>query len=401
MPLVNGRYAVIDLASGDVSEDDLPEDYALSGATVLDRVDEVLRGRKDAIAIGSGVLTASLIPAACAGFVRRLGVSPSADRICPLTGNTGVEMKLSGFDFIVLENAAEEPGYLWVRDGIAEFVPSPDMSGRDSWGRTDAIRSEQGDRRIQVISTGPWADEALPTSQLVMNYWGGEDRNGFAAEFGKRNLLAAAFRGMGELELDDPEGHFDSSNELQKVHISLLGRSDGLAAFSEAASGEDLVGLRHRDVACFGCPFPCRTFYKTAEDPKTMKLEGTEPGYLAYDIPAVERMTALGLSSRDLISIMVKCARNGAEPVSVVDSVESHGSGVDLAAVESLLESRGPAPPVGRTLPGAFSTSFADPESFVHCLSLGLCPRYWARVGFDLGSLSVAVERALGTECPL
>jgi len=347
------------------------------------------------------VLTASFIPAACAGFVRRLGDIPSAERICPLMGNIGVEIKLSGFDFIVLENAAEEPGYLWVRDGIAEFVPSPDMSERDSWGRTDAVRSEQGDRRIQVISTGPWADEALPTSQLVMNYWGGEDKNGFAAEFGRRNLLAAAFRGMGELELDDPDGHFASSNELRKEHISLLGRSGGLAAFSEAASGEDFVRLRHRDVACFGCPFPCRTFYKTAEDPKTMKLEDEEPGYLAYDIPAVDRMTSLGLSSRDLISVMVKCARNGAEPVSVVDSVASRGPGVDVATIESLLESRGPASAVGRTLPGAFSASFADPDSFVHCLSLGLCPRYWARVGFDVGSLSVSVERALGAACQL
>ena len=401
MPLVNGRYAVIDLASGDVSEQSLPEDYALSGPKVLDRIDDILRGRDDAIAIGSGVLTASFIPAACAGFLRRLGDSPSAERICPLTGNIGVEMKLSGFDFIVLENVAEEPGYLWVRDGIAEFVPSPGMSERDSWGRTDAVRSEQGDRRIQVISTGPWADEALPTSQLVMNYWGGEDKNGFAAEFGRRNLLAAAFRGMGELELDDPEGHFASSNELQKAHISLLGRNGGLAAFSEAASGDALVQLRHRDVACFGCPFPCRTFYKTAEDPKTMKLENKEPGYLAYDIPAVDRMTALGLSSRDLISVMIKCARHGAEPVSVVDSVASRGSGVDVATVESLLESRGPASAVGRTLPGAFSASFADPESFVHCLSLGLCPRYWARVGFDLGPLSVTVERALGAACQL
>lgn len=401
MPLVNGRYAVMDLASGDISEEDLPEDYALSGPEVLDRVDKVLRGRADAIVIGSGVLTASFIPAACAGFVRRLGDSPSAERICPLTGNIGVEMKLSGFDFIVLEKAAAEPGYLWVRDGIVEFVPSPGMPALDSWGRTDAVRSDQGDRRIQVISTGPWADEALPTSQLVMNYWGGEDKNGFAAEFGRRNLLAVAFRGMGELELDDPDGHFASSNELRRKHISLLGRSGGLAAFSETASREDLVNLRHRDVGCFGCPFPCRTFYKTAEDPRTMKLEDKEPGYLAYDIPAVDRMTALGLSPRDLISVMAMCARNGAEPVSVVDSVASRGSEVDVATVGSLLESRGPASAIGRPLPGAFGSSFADPEAFVHCLSLGLCPRYWARVGFDVGLLSVAVESALGAACQL
>jgi hypothetical protein len=400
MHLVNGRYAVVDLSTGDVSEDILPEGYAPSGPKALDHIDRILGERSDAIAICSGPLTASLIPAACAGFIRRLGEAPSADRMCPLTGNVGVELKFSGFDFIVLDNSAEAPGYLWVRDGIAEFVPSVDMLEQDSWGRTDAIRSEQGDRRIQVISTGPWADSRLPSSQLIMNYWGGEDKHGFAAEFGRRNLLAVAFRGMGELELEDPEGHLASSEELRKRHMSILGRARGLAAFSEAASGEGFSQLRHRDVACFGCPFPCRTFYKIAEDPGTLGLDDREPGYLAYDVPAIEKMTTLGMSPRDVISAMISCARRGAEPMSVADAIAARGSGTDSATVESVLDSREPVSSVSPTL-GAFCRSFDDPESYVRCLALGLCPRYWARVGLGLESVSTAAERALGAPLQL
>jgi hypothetical protein len=391
MALVNGRYAVVDLASGEVREAELPDGYATSGTMMFGHVDAILEESSDAIAMGSGLATASLIPAACAGFIRRPGDGASHEKTCLLTGGVGAELKLSGFDLIVLENAAAGPGYLWVRDGIAEFVPSPEMKAMDSWSRTDSIRTDQGDRKIQVVSVGPWGDEGLVSSQLVTNYWGGEDKMGFAAEFGRRNLLATAFRGMGEIELDDPEGHFARSKEIRARHLASLGRSSGLASFSDIAKGQGFLELRHREVACFGCPFPCRTFYKVAEDPRTMKLESREPGYLAYDIPAVERLSALGLSPRDTVSALIDCAKSGAEPIAVGDSIESEGQEVTLDAVRSLLRTRGQTQRVSRFLPGSFTSSFDDPAMLMDCVALGLCPRYWARVGFETESLSAAL----------
>jgi hypothetical protein len=395
LSLVNFRYAVVDLATGDVEERDLPEDYVSSGTKMFSHVDSALRDRGDAIAIGSGLATASFIPAACGGFIRRLGDAPSIDRTCPLTGSLGVELKLTGFDFIVLEEASEEPGYIWVRDGIVEFVPSLQMAEQDSWERTDSIRTEQGDRRIQVVSTGYWGGRGLSQSQLVTNYWGGEDKKGFAAEFGRRNLLAVAFRGMGEIEIDDPEGHFMASKDLQARHLSSLGRSSGLASFTDAVSVQAFADLRHRDVACFGCPYPCRTFYKTAEDPRTMTLESKEPGYLVYDIPAVERLVGLGMSARDVVAVLTVCAKQGAEPLSVIGSLQSRGQEVSLSNVLSAVEIRDVSAAPADTNPAGAHSSFSDDsERSMMCIALGLCPRYWGKVGFDFESLSEALKRA-------
>ena len=394
MALVNLRYAVVDLASGEVEEHELPDEF-LSRA-MFDKVESVLRGRKDAFAIGAGLATGSFLPAACGGFVVVPGDAPVVDRSCFLTGGLGPELKFTGFDFIVVENAADEPGYVWVRDGIAEFVPSPGLVGKDSWDRTDAIRADQGDRKIQVLSVGPWGDAGSASSQLVTNYWTGEDRRGFAAEFGKRNLLAVAFRGMGEVELEDPEGHFEASNEVRVKHLAALGRSEGLASFCEAARGQDFTDLRHRDVACFGCPYPCRTFYKVAEDPRTMRLEKKEPGYLAFDSVSVEQMVANGMSARDTISSLMACARAGADPLSVLESVKAVGSGVDVESVMSALSGPGTHASVSSALPDVLTGSFDDRDTLNLCLSLGLCPRYWAKAGLDRDAVSEPLERAAG-----
>jgi len=392
MPPVNGRYVVVDLASGEAREAELPAGFGSTlGSGLFDQVDSIMSGLKDPIAIGSGPATATFVPAACAGFAMRPGAQPYHERVCVLTGTLGVELKLSGFDIVVLEGSAPEPGYLWVRDGIAEFVPSPGSPGLDSWQRTDSIRAEQGDRKIQVVTVGPWGDRGMETSQLILDYWGGEDKIGFAAEFGRRNLVAAAFRGMGEIEIDDPEGHFAKCMALRERHKASLGRSAGLASFSDTVRMEGYAELRHRDVGCFGCPYPCRTFYKVAEDPKTMKLENREPGYLAYDIPSVETLSASGLSPRDVVVVLTACAKAGAEPVAVVDCLKSDGEPVTLDAVLSKLDGRGCSDRADRAVRGAFVDPGVDTDAAMDCIAAGLCPRYWSKVGFDPASVAAAL----------
>ncbi|HIH01048.1 TPA: hypothetical protein HA259_03035 [Thermoplasmata archaeon] len=398
MALLNLRYAVVDLASGEVEERDLPE--GILSIDMFDQVDSILREHGNAFAIGSGLATGSFVPAACGGFLRVLGDAPSLERTCFLTGGIGPELKFTGFDLLIIKNAAAEPGYVWVRDGIAEFVPSPTLTAKDSWERTDTIRADQGDRKIQVLTVGPWGEAGSAHSQLVANYWSGEDRRGFAAEFGRRNLLALAMRGMGEVELEDPEGHFETSNEIRARHLSTLGTSGGLASFCEVAGGQGFADLRHRDVACFGCPYPCRTFYKVAEDPKTMALESKEPGYLTYDTVAVEGMAARGMPARDTVSIMMACARVGVDPLHVVDSVMAAGNDVTTDTIRPVLSGQVISEAAGPRPAGLFD-GLLDEPSMSLCLQLGLCPRYWSRVGLDVSAISVAVEKASGVSLDL
>lgn len=399
MRLMNGRYGVIDLGSGESSEHEAPDDSFNGPSSYLSFVESAAqRHGADSLVIASGLLTCSFVPSACAGFVLSPRAGAMEARLCPLTGYVSTELKLSGFDFIIISGKAEEPGYIWIRDGMMEFVPFAGAAAIDSWKRTDAIRKDQGDRKIQVISTGPWGDAGMASSQLVMNYWGGEDKIGCAADFGSKSLAAVAVRGMGELEVDDADEHFARSMKLRSDHLSVLGESTGLSSFTDKASDENLGKLFHRKIACYGCPFPCRSYYKVFEDASVMTLQSDEPGYLVYDIPGLESQLSMGLAPRDVILSLMLCARSGADPVSVASSAGSGGQAASLEAIKSILSSKGAVEANAGPLKRSFADAFQEASDYVTSLALGLCPRYWARTGLDINAIMLAAEPAVGSK---
>ena len=380
MYLCNGRCSIMDLSTGESSEQGLSEELLMKGSAVR-LADSLRKEHGDALVFGTGLLTGSLVPAACAGLMS------SARGTMPLLGFAGVELKLAGFDFIVIKGESPKPGYLWARDGIVEFVPSPSMAPMDSWERTEKIRADQGDRRIQVVSAGHWGDSMREASSIAVSHWLGEDDAFMGAEFGRRKLVGVAFRGMGELEVSDAEGHMMASLALRADHASRLGPSAGLASYWDKARDSGFSSLLHRVVACFGCPHPCRSFLKVNEDPKQMALSAKEPGYLHFDIPSLEAAASAGMGPGDITTAFMECAKAGADPSSVI------GAGVaDIAGVRRILAS-GDAPVHARS---SIKGSFRSYATFDDCIALGLCPRYWSKAGLDLGAVSKCIEPALG-----
>ncbi|MGQ9588109.1 MAG: aldehyde ferredoxin oxidoreductase N-terminal domain-containing protein [Thermoplasmata archaeon] len=398
MYLRAGRVGVFDLVTSEAGEEELQDEATWGTMSALATADRLVsKHGLGSIVLGTGVLTGSLAPAACAGLIQAGPGKDGSPRRMPLLGFAGVELKLSGFDFVVVRGEAEKPGYLWIRDGIIEFVAAPEMKSLDSWARTDKIRADQGDAKIQVLSAGQAGDAGEDWAQLVTNYWGGEDKAGVGSEFGRKGLVAIAFRGMGELEVSEPAGHFEHAIGVRKGHLGRLGLSAGLASYSEAAKRGDFQKLVHRHVACFGCPFPCRSFLKVHEDPKEMRLMGREPGYLVYDIPALEKAFELGLSAKDAVLVLIRCARAGIEPFSALWHLENVGAEVSLKSIESLTSAPSAAvPSVEAKAPRSFEASFDNFEKYEKCVGLGLCPRYWSKAGLDMTVVASFAEAVLG-----
>jgi len=380
MYLRNGKIGVYDLATKELEAQELSEEDNFQSLKVAERLAVELG--PDPLVLGTGVLTASFVPAACAGFVWANG------GFMPILGHAGVELKFSGFDFVVIKGRGNRPGYLWIRDGMIEFVEPEGMAALDSWKRTDKVRADQGDGKIQVLSVGPWGDHSNAASQVVVNYWGGEDKVGMGAEFGKRNLAAVAFRGMGELELKEPEKHFEDAVLLMSEHVQKLGKSEGIGSYSEVAKRDDFRKLFHRAVACYGCPHPCRSYLKVSEDPGEFRLMAKEPGYLHYDIPALAKAFDMGFDAKDATLAIMKCAKAGAEPVSVLSALSSPNQG----AIDALLSKPSD---VKNVRAANFESSFKDVGDYRSAVGLGICPRYWAKAGYDFQAVVAYAESAL------
>ncbi len=403
MYLRNGRIAIADLGSNEVADQEFAEEAtwdSMSSLAIAERLAE--EHGQDSIVLGTGVLTGSFVPASCAGIVRAARDADGRQRVMPVMGMAGFELKLSGFDFIVVKGRADKPSYLWVRDGMIDVVEAEDMVKMTSWARSDKIRGDQGDSKIQVVSVGPWGDAGHPQAQAIVEYWGGDDKSGVGSEFGKKNLVAVAFRGMGELELAEPEGHFEDAILLMREQVAKLGENKGLASYTGVAAREDFRKLVHRNIGCYGCPFPCRSYLKVAEDPGELRLVSKEPGYLHYDIPALAKAFELGMDAKEATLALMECAKAGAEPHSALTwASESSGKVTRQAVLEVLAAPQDAKRGLVDLPPANMEAAFDDIDTYRACLGLGLCPRYWSKVGFDMVQVASFAEDLLGRTVPV
>jgi aldehyde:ferredoxin oxidoreductase len=330
--LSSDKIAIVDLGSGDIIEEELDEDLVLEkigGAAITQSLYERFKD-EDPIVLGTGVLTGSLVPGAALSVMT--AKSPVTGKVShvPVVLSAGIELKYSGFDYMVIKGASEKPVYLWVHDGIVDLNDAADVWGKDVWTATDHIREFMGDDLIQVLGIGKAGEDQSPAATVCVNYWQGGDRLGFGALFGQKNLKLVAIRGMGLLEIAEPEDFVEDCIDLLSTIKTAMGGKKGLAQTAALLGAEDigewLDPLTHRHMACFNTPVPTNTFVFTDEDPSRLEeTEVDEPGVLLTDIHPLLALKRTGLSAKDACMVVRDCAKYGIDAAAVSEWCEKDG----------------------------------------------------------------------------
>ncbi len=107
-----GNILIADLASGECETEELSQELvekALGGAAINMELYEQYKD-KDPLIIGTGFFTATFFPCSCLAVLT--GKSPITGKIghAPLTWQAGVELKLAGFDFVVILGQVRQAG---------------------------------------------------------------------------------------------------------------------------------------------------------------------------------------------------------------------------------------------------------------------------------------------------
>jgi len=349
--LASNKIAIVDLATRDIMEEELDDDLVLeriggAGITksLYDRfADEV------PIVLGTGLLTGSLVPGSSLGVIT--AKSPSTGRVShvPLSLDAGMELKYSGFDYIVIKGTSEKPVYLWIHDGILDLNDAEDLWGKDVWSATDHIRDLMGDDLIQVLGIGEAGEKGSDLAQICINYWQSGDRMGFGNLFGKKRLKLIAMRGMGLLEIAEPEEFVEKCGGLlSAVKSGGAANIRGIAAMAAAFGEEDIEGwlkpLTHKHMACFNTSVPTNTFVFLDEDPALLKETPVkEPGFLLTDIAPLLALKRLGLTAADACHVLKACAKFGIDGAAVAELSEKAGLTDPEAIKGSLPNLKGPA----------------------------------------------------------
>jgi aldehyde:ferredoxin oxidoreductase len=331
--LSTNKIAIVDLAKSKVSDQELDEDLVkekMGGAGITTALYEQYQN-EDPIVLGTGVLTGTLAPASALGMIT--AKSPLTGKVChaPFTLYAGLELKYSGFDYVVIKGKSPKPVYLWMHDGVADISDAKDVWGKDVWASTDTIREVMGDQLIQVLTIGKAGESESDLAQVCINYWASGDRWGFGKLFGQRKLKLVALRGMSLLEVSDAEGFVQQCKELlSALKAGKVAGKKGIAELSVAIGEEDiqkwLGPLVHRHESCFNTPFPTNTFVFLDDDPKLLKeSEKEEPGFLITDVYGLLEFKKLGLSAADACGLLRECARYGIDALAVAELSQKAG----------------------------------------------------------------------------
>jgi aldehyde:ferredoxin oxidoreductase len=335
----NGVINIVDLEARECNTEDLSEDLiakALGGAAINLELYEQYKDR-DPLILGSGFFTATFMPLACCGVATAKSPVTGAIGHVPFGWQTGVELKLTGFDFVVILGKAENPVRLWLHDGLADIDEASDIWGKDVWASTDKIREAYGDSMIQMLLIGKAGEHKVPVSQLSENYWGSKDTFGFGAVFGRKNLKAVAMRGLGSLEV--AKGFFQKCVQLKNEIIggTIKGRA-GLADVAadlgmDAAIAQKIKSMTHRNVAGYNCTYPYYSFLKYREAPSAMAMGGSaEPGCLVSNLLGFASLHNAGFEAPQA---MEKCYRLGLDPAAAGQLAKQQGI-TDMAEFDQI-----------------------------------------------------------------
>ena len=323
--LSTDKILVIDLNAGEVEEDELDESLVeekIGGIGITRYLYDKYK-EDDPIVIGSGLLTGTTYPASASGQIT--AKSPVTGKVChcPVIYKLGVEIKYSGFDYIVVKGQSQSPVYLWVHDGVADISDAADIWGKNVWESTEALRSFVGDDLLQTMMIGPAGENGSDYAQVCYNHWNSPDRFGFGKLFGSKNLKGVAFRGMGLIEIAEPEDYVERSLEILKEvkensFLEKKGIPQILADLGEGEMEEWINPIIHRHSADYFTPYATNTALFLDEDPGLLEeSKKDEPGVLVTDIYALLGFKKLGLSAVDAGLALKACAKNGIDPFAV------------------------------------------------------------------------------------
>ena len=237
-----GKYAIIDLSSGNV-EEVTPDDafyrkyltgYGLGAAVITDRqapgTDPL--GPESYLGFCSGMLTGT--GAYFSGRFMVVGKSP-------LTGGWGDanaggffshEIKRTGHDALFFTGAAAKPVWVVVTDAGIEIKDAADLWGKDIPDTEAWIRENMGDRKVQVACIGPAGERRSLISGIATDSARIAARSGLGAVMGSKNLKAVALRGTKKVGVAHPDrlkainkafiADYRKSNIMDRMTVRIL-----------------------------------------------------------------------------------------------------------------------------------------------------------------------------------
>ncbi len=320
-----GKALRVNLSRGKVIEEELKPDLLklyLGGTGYAARVlwNELEKGidplsPENLLIACTGPLTGTLTPSS--GSVEFCFKSPLTGIFgqSRAGGKFGPKLKYAGYDFLIIEGAAEKPVYLNIYDGDVEIRDASHLWGKTVHEASRILLDEVGNPDASIACIGPGGERLIRFASIMVDFDRAAGRCGGGAVMGSKKLKAIVVDGCRGVEAARPEEFYEAAMEALRAlgvrsseSLGRYGTLGGLLGLNESGalptknfqtcyyeraerfSGEELARrylLKRR--ACFSCPIGCgRYVWVPGGDYSTPPHEGAE--YETIDMLGVQSM---------------------------------------------------------------------------------------------------------------
>jgi len=210
-----GRLLKIDLTSGRISKETIPQEYCygfiggsgLAARLFWDLFDPAwspLDPRSPLLWV-TGPLTGSAGPTTGRFTICARSPQTSFWGESNIGGFVGPELRFAGYDVMVITGRAMKPVYLWINNDQVEIRPADHLWGVADTYQTQSSIREETDLRAKVACIGKAGENQVPYALILSDHGRVAGRTGMGAVMGSKNLKAVAVRGTGKLPLNAPE----------------------------------------------------------------------------------------------------------------------------------------------------------------------------------------------------
>lgn len=133
-------------------------------------------------------------------------------------GFWGPELKLAGWEGIILTGRAEHPVYIAIKDDRVEIRDARHLWGQEPEQTQALIREELGDRLTRVLQIGIGGENLVRYAALINELRHFNGRSGMGAVMGSKNVKAIAVRGTGKYSdyAHDPQAVAELGRRIAK-----------------------------------------------------------------------------------------------------------------------------------------------------------------------------------------
>ncbi len=376
-----GKMLFVDLTNSRIREQELSEDmarayvggYGIGARIFMERMKKGADpfGPDNIFGIGTGPLTLSGVIST--SRFTTMGKSPLTGYWGDANsgGTLGNGLKASGYDAVFFEGRAEQPVYLLIKDGKAEIKDASHLWGVDTNKTEDAIRQENGNKRLKIASIGTAGEKCSRIAAVINDKGRAAARSGLGGVMGSKNLKAVACDGSLKPKIFDKEkakslikGVAKALKEDPSMMYQVLSHSGTPGAMVphmaehdvpiknwagnniedfpkekwDKVSWEGMKDFVTKKYACIGCPIGCGSILKFKNE-KYVVEEGHKPEYetlaafgpmcLNDDMPSLiyanELCNLHGLdtiSAGTTIAFAMECYENGILTKNDLDGLE-------------------------------------------------------------------------------